>query len=79
MMQISTFKLSYFELESGFLFLLELHLSDLKVSTRKSLNICNIFCFLNLLFYTKTRKSSRKSLLEPDHLPKRLNHLRKSY
>jgi len=34
---------------------------------------------LNLLFYTKTRKSSRKSLLEPDHLPRRLDHLRKSY
>lgn len=56
-MQISTFKLSYFELESGFLFLLELHLSDLKVSTRKSLNICNISCCLGFLFYTKSRKS----------------------
>ena len=56
-MQISTFKLSYFELESGFLFLLELHLSDLKVSTRKSLNICNVSCRLDSLFYTKSIKS----------------------
>ena len=77
-MQISTFKLSYFELESGFLFLLELHLSDLKVSTRKSLNICNISCCLDFLFYTKSRKSSRKSLSEFYHLLMRPNQLPKS-
>ena len=56
-MQISTFKLSDVELGSGFLFLLELHLSDLKVSTRKSLNICNVSCRLDSLFYTKSIKS----------------------
>lgn len=56
-MQISTSKLSYFELESGFLFLRKLHLSDLKVSTQKSLNICNISCCLGFLFYTKSSKS----------------------
>ena len=77
-MQISTFKLSYFELESGFLFLLELHLSDLKVSTRKTLNICNISCGLDFLFYTKNRKSYRKSLSEFYHLLMRPDQLPKS-
>ena len=57
-MQISTFKLSDVELESGFF--------DAKYTptysffnnyTQKTLNICNISCGLDFLFYTKNRKN----------------------
>ena len=56
-MQISTFKLSYFELESGFLMQNTLKLIILTISLKNPLNICNISCDLDFLFYTKNRKS----------------------
>ena len=56
-MQISTFKLSYFELESGFLMQNTLQLTNFNNRTQKSLNIRNISCCLDFLFYTKSRKS----------------------
>lgn len=56
-MQISTSKLSDVELKSGFFMQNILQLTHLNNCTKKSLNICNISCCLDFLFYTKSRKS----------------------
>jgi len=77
-MQISTFKLSDVELKSGFFMQNILQLTHLNNCTQESLNICNISCCLGFLFYTKSRKSSRKSLSEFYHLLMRPNQLPKS-
>jgi len=78
-MQISTFKLSDFELGSGF-FLMQntLQITHFNNYTQKTLNICNISCGLDFLFYTKNRKSYRKSLSEFYHLLMRPDQLPKS-